>query len=993
MRKFLLFKSFLGLMLLSTTVVFAQERVISGKVSSSDDGTALPGVNVVLKGTSSGTSTDATGAFSLSVPASGGVIMISFIGYKSQEVEIGARTVIDVQLQNDQTQLEEVVVTGYGSTLRKEFSGVTATVTAKDIEKLPITSASQALQGQAAGVIVTQNSGAPGGGISVRVRGQTSISALNDPLYVIDGVPVVASDFTQSAMGGQVGNALAGLNPQDIQSMEVLKDAASAAIYGSRAANGVVLITTKRGTSGAAKINFSAWTGWGNPTKTLDPLTAQEFVDVRNEARVNSGLAQQTNAQLGWDGVTNTNWVKEVFRTSRISEYQLNISGGDEKTKYYVSGSWRDEEGVLLGSKYERGTLRVNLDHKASKLFSFGTSLSISADLNKRINNDNNIYGVYSAALLTPSTKAIRDENGNYIDALPSFGTNAVRDATLPRQDNRTIKAIGNFYTNFHIINGLDFRTDFSYDYNALSEDGYNPASTAQGRPTGGNGEFSYRQIGTYIVEPTLRYAKTINENHSLNAVAGLTFQNRTQIDNDVNGVTFARETLTYLNSAATINAGGSARTDYRFNSVFGRVNYAFKEKYIASATYRRDGSSRFGPSNKFGNFYAVSAGWNFSEEDFMKSMDWLSLGKLRASYGSVGNDGVTNFPWQANWNAANYLDRAAVDAGTIANSDLKWETTATLDVGIELALFNNRVNLNFGYFDRQTKDLLYNTPVPLTSGFTGVFKNIGDMSNKGFEIELSGVIVNSPSGFKWRANANGTFLQNKLTKLVGDKPILQGFGSAIIVGQPLNTFYGLKFQGVDPATGTSIFQDVNGDGKVNTVDDSQVLGKASPDFIGGFTNTFSFKGFTLDVFFNFVQGINLYNSTQTFTMVPSNGFGMTTEMRRRWRNPGDITDVPKALNAAGLNAAVNSRWVQSGDYLRLKNVTLAYDFPSALVSKIKLRSARLYVTGQNLLTFTKYQGADPEISAFANTSTAAGTDFLTQPQTKMYLVGINIGF
>jgi TonB-dependent starch-binding outer membrane protein SusC len=989
MRKFLRLKVVL-LAMLVTSMAWAQERTVRGKVTASEDGSGLPGVNVVLKGTAVGTVSDADGNYSLSVPENGGVLVFSFIGFLTKEVEIGTQAVLNASLDSDVKQLSEVVVTGYGSTLKKEFSGVTATVGAKDIEKLPLLSANQALQGQAAGVFVFNNSGTPGGGVSVRVRGQTSINATNDPLYVIDGVPVIAGDITQNGFGGQGQNALAGLNPQDIASMEVLKDAASAAIYGSRAANGVVLITTKRGQSGGSKINVSVWTGWAEPTNFVKPVSAQEWVDIRNEARVNSGLAPQTNAQWGWDGVTNTNWMDEIFRTARISEYQLNMSGGDEKTKYYFSGSFRDEEGTIIGSGYKRGTARLNLDHKASKVFSFGTSLSVSSDLNKRIQNDNNIYGVYSAAILTPSIFRVRDENGVFVDALPGFGTNAVRDALRPRFDNKTLKVIGNFYTTFKIMDGLDFRSDFSYDYNTLTEDHYNPASTAQGRPAG-NGNFSFRSIGTWIIEPTLRYNKVIADKHSIGGVAGLTFQSRNQFDNDTQGVGFEREGFTYLNQAATISGGGSSRTDYSFNSAFARVNYAFSEKYLASATVRRDGSSRFGANNKFAVFYAGSLGWNFSDENFMQGFDWLSLGKLRASYGTTGNDGIGNFPWQGTFVASNYLDQPGIQPGQIGNPDLKWETTSTLDLGIELALFENRLNINTGYFKRKTTDLLFNTPVPLTTGFANAFKNIGEMENSGWEIDLSGVVLNT-GGFKWNISANATFMKNEVTKLLDNNPILQGFASAIIVGEPLNTFYGLKFLGVDPGTGESIWEDVDGNGIINN-SDNRIIGDAQPDIVGGFTNTFTYKGFTLDVFFNFVEGAQIFNNTQQFSLNPSNGFGITTEMRRRWQQPGDITDIPKASNSPGLNNSDNSRWLSDGDYLRLKNVSLTYDLPSNIISKIKLRSARVFVTGQNLLTFTKYSGADPEVSVFGNTSTAQGTDFLTFPQSKMYTVGVNIGF
>jgi TonB-dependent starch-binding outer membrane protein SusC len=982
-----------SLLIITSIGVMAQERTVSGKVTSAEDGSTLPGVNVVLKGTSVGVVTDVSGEYRIAVPTSGATLVFSFIGMTTTEVEVGSRAVIDVQIATDVTQLSEVIVTGYGSTLKKEFSGSSATISADAISKLPSLSVNQALQGQASGVFVTANSGAPGGGISVRVRGQSTISGSSEPLYVIDGVPVIAGNLSQDGFGGQSTNALAGLNPQDIQSMEVLKDASTTAIYGTRGANGVVLITTKRGQSGKSTINLNYATGFANATNTVDVVSAREWVDIKNEARVNSGgTALPDSGYFGWDGVTDTDWVKEVFRTAKISEYQLNMQGGDEKTRYYLSGSFRDEEGTMLGSSYQRGTMRLNLDHKASELFSFGTSLSISSDLNKRIQNDNNIYGIYSASILTPPLRPVRDEDGNYVDALPSFNTNPVRDALLPRFDNKTKKFIGNLYTNFKIIDGLNFRTDFSYDYNTLTEDHYAPASTAIGRPIG-DGNFNYRQIGTYIIEPTLRFAKNYNNTHSINAVLGSTFQDRSELSSIVRGNGFASEALTYVTSAATIYDGDSYRVDYSLNSVFGRVNYAFKEKYLASASVRRDGSSRFGANNRFATFYAVSAGWNFSDEAFMDNFGWLSLGKLRASYGTTGNDGIGDFRYVGAWDGGgNYLDQSAYIPTQIENKDLKWENTTTVDVGLELSLFENRVNLNVGYFKKNTNDLLFRAPLPQSTGFNDVWDNIGEIENKGFEVELGGTILNTSSGFNWKLNSNISFLRNKVISLTDQNFVRAGFASIYQEGKPLNTFWGLKFLGVDPATGLSIFQDTNGDGTVD-INDETVIGDYQPDFMGGITNTFTYKGFSLDVFLQFVQGVDVYNNTLQFTTNPAANWGMTTEMRRRWKQPGDITDIPKPLTNNGLNGSDNSRYLSDASYMRLKNITLSYNLPSSLVSKIKLRSARIYATGQNLLTFTKYNGADPEVSTFGNVSTSQGTDFLTYPQSKVYQFGINIGF
>jgi TonB-linked SusC/RagA family outer membrane protein len=997
MKKFLLL-SFMLMFAFTFSESWAQERTVSGKVTSIEDGSTLPGVNVVLKGTTNGTVTDIDGNFKLSVPSDGGTLVFSFIGLATEEVAVGARSVIDIQMSADVKQLSEVVVVGYGTTLKKEFSGSSVSVSAKQIEKLPINSADQALQGLAAGVQVVSASGTPGGGISVRVRGQTSISASNDPLYVIDGVPVISGDLQQTGFGGQGGNALAGLNPNDIQSIEVLKDASSTAIYGARAANGVVLITTKRGNTGKSQINVGYMRGIAEPTKILDQANSDLWEEVRNEARTNDGLAP-----IDYDALPSANietdWLDAIFRTADIEQFNASISGGDDKTRFFVSGSYRNEEGTIIGSGYERGTLRLNLDHSATEKLSFGTSLGMSMDRNQRIQNDNNIYGVLSTALLTAPNIPIfeLDAEGNPTDEYsdgPPFA-NPVRSALLPRFDNKTRKITANNYVKYEIIPGVVAQVDGSLDWTQLTEDHYIPASTFQGGGLG-NGVYNTREISVTLVEPTIRINKTLNNDHNISAVVGGTWQNTVDFRNSVSGNGFSRESLTYLTSAANITAGSSLRRDYSFNSVFARAAYSYQGKYLATATLRQDGSSRFGPDNRFGTFYAFSLGWNFSDESFMDGIDWLSLGKLRASYGKTGNDRIGDFTYLGTWTGgANYLDQPASSPTRIANNELKWEETVTFDLGLELALFDNRLNINAGYFKGKTTDLLYGNPIPESTGFATVQANIGEVENSGIELDLQSVNVNTASGFKWSTTFNISFLDNKVVSLLDPEPILQGFASAIIEGEPLNTFYAYEFLGVNPATGNAIYTDVDGNGIINA-DDQKVIGNYQPDYLGGFTNTFSYKGLTLDVFFQFIQGVDIFNNTRAFQEhLGSASWGMNSNVARRWRQPGDITDIPRAATSAtiGLNNADNSRFLENGSYVRLKNVTLGYDLPSSLISKAGLRSVRVYVTGQNLLTFTEYSGMDPEVNVFNNTSTSQGTDFLTYPQSKMMLFGINVGF
>ena len=995
MKKILLFSFVLLTALASES--WAQERTISGKVTSVEDGSTLPGVNVVLKGTTNGTITDVDGNFNLSVPSEGGTLTFSFIGLATEEIEIGARSVIDLAMSADVKQLSEVVVVGYGTTLKREFTGSAVSVSSEQLEKLPITSADQMLQGLAAGVQVTSASGTPGGGISVRVRGQTSISASNDPFYVIDGVPVVAGNLQQTGFGGQGGNALAGLNPNDIESIEVLKDASSTAIYGARAANGVVLISTKRGQAGKTRINAGYQQGFGEPTNIIDVVNADQWEEVMNEARVNDGLTP-IDYSASANANVDTDWLDAIFRQAKIQQSNLSFSGGDEKTKYFISGSYREEEGSIIGTRYQRGTTRINLDHKASEKFSFGTSIGLSFDKNERLPNDNNIYGVLSTALLTAPNVPIYvlDDQGNPTDEFsnePPFA-NPVRASRTNRFDNKTRKLIANTYYKYEIIPGVTAQLDASLDWTQLTEDHYKAASTFQG---GANGEGNYntREVATTVLEPTIRVDRTIGSDHKIGGVIGGTLQDRSDFRNSVAGNGFSRESLTYLTSAANITGGSSYRVDYTFNSIFGRANYSYKGKYMVTATVRRDGSSRFGANNRFGIFYAVSGGWNFSDESFLDGLDWLTLGKLRASYGKTGNDNIGEFTFLGTWTGgANYLGQPASGSNRLANNDLKWEETSTLDVGLEFALFENRVNVNAGYFNGSTVDLLYANPIPESTGFASVQDNIGEIRNWGWEFDVSTVNLNMSNGFKWETKFNISFLDNEVVSLLDPEPVLAGFASAIVEGEPLNTFYAYDFLGVNPATGDAVYRDVDGNGIINA-DDQTVVGNYQPDFIGGITNTFSYKGLSLDVFFQFVQGVQVYNNNRAFMeQLGTSPWGMDASVLRRWQQPGDMTDIPRAATAStvGLNNADNSRFLENGSYLRLKNISLGYNLPATLLSKVGLSSVKVYVTGQNLLTFTEYSGFDPEVNVFNNTNTGQGTDFLTYPQSKMVMFGINLG-
>ncbi|MCG8319850.1 MAG: TonB-dependent receptor [Cytophagales bacterium] len=979
------------------------DREISGKVTD-ENGQPLPGASIMVKGTNMGTVTDVDGNYTLLVSDEATTLVFSYVGYNPEEVAIGSSATIDMVLYPNVTTLQDVVVIGYGTANKKELTSSIASVNSKQIENLPVVSFDQALQGQIPGVQITNSSGTPGAAVTVRIRGQRSIVAGNEPLYVVDGVPLLQGNITQS-LGATPGvllnregrNTLAGLNPDDIESIQVLKDAAATAIYGSRAANGVVLITTKKGAEGKTKYNLNVFRGWAQETNRVELLNTEEFLTLRREAYTNDNLPIPEELETA-NSTTDTDWLDQVLRTSTISEYQFNMSGGTDKTKFYVSTSYRDEEGILIANRLRRGTARVNLSHAPTDKASFGINLSASRIADEFVTPNNLIFNPLRQALLIPPNVPVRDENGNLTPS-PINIDNPLIAPNHSRVENRTDKIIANAFVNFNLLPWLTFLSNFSYDLNYLREDHFYTPLTRQGAPDG-IGFYGTRDIGTYAIEPTLEITPIIGEDHILQGLLGVTYLERTEVRSAQSGTGFPSDNLTYLSSAAVPASVSSTKTGYGFNSLFGRISYSYREKYLASFTLRRDGSSRFGPNNQHGTFWAASAGWNFSEEAFFQDNSILSFGKLRFSYGITGNDQIGDFDYISAWEAnAPYLDRTGISKTRIANDNLRWEETGTYNLGLELGFFKNRISLTTDLFLSKTKDLLFTRPVQSTSGFTELVDNIGDVENKGLELGIS--TINIDRAFKWNTRLNLSFIRNKVIRLLDDSPIFAGFMSYIIPGQPLNTYYGYKFLGVDPETGNARYLDVDRNGQISSGrDDFTILGNNQPDYFGGFTNTFSYKGLQLDVFVQFVQGHQNYsqnlNSSTTFI---GSGFNQDVLLLQRWRGPGDVTNVPRVTTpaGAGLNNVRSSRFVLDASYVRIKNVTLSYQLPEAWMTRMKLSAARVYVTGQNLITFTDYYGFDPEVNSLIAGSErtkniAQGVDVGAIPQTKMILIGLKLG-
>ena len=1005
----------------------SQTRTVSGRVTDQASGGGLPGVTVLLKGTTNGVSTNSDGSFNLSVPDNGGTLVFSSVGMTTQERAIGTESQLNVALAQDAKQLSEIVVVGYGSQNKTLVTGAVTSVDAKQFEGQPVAGLDQVLQGRASGVQVTQNSGTPGGGVSVRIRGNNSISAGSDPLYVIDGVPINTGSYSNVGVGNQQLNALSDINPNDIASIEVLKDASAAAIYGSRAANGVVLVTTKHGKSGRTKVDLNYYTGVQQTIKRAEVLNGQEAQDLINEQRVNGGLAPRyvaanpTAAQVLFTGA-DTNWQNEIFRTAPVSNYSATVSGGDAKTKFLLSGTFFDQQGIIIASGFKRGSGRLNLEHSISDRVRVGSNLSLSRSLSNRIANDNNIYGVLSAAVLLGSQTPVYNPDGTYGRDPFSSVENPVAAALEPTLQARNGRLIGNVFAEVEPVKNLRLRTSFGADYLTLKEDQFLPNVLLQAVGSNGSGTSNNRSDVNWLNETTANYTKTFNDDHNVNLLLGGSVQKSVQEGIQATATNFPGNTIRTLAAGSLKSQASSDATVWTLVSGFARLNYDFRGKYIVAASVRRDGSSRFGKNNQYGVFPAASLAWRVGQEDFLKDNDIVSELKVRAGYGQTGNFDIANFASRGLFgvgvnNNANYLQQAGLVPTQIANPDLTWEKSAEYNVGVDFGVFDNRVLLSANVFERNTNKLLLNRQLPLTSGLGSISQNIGSLQNRGLEFEVTTQNVKS-TDFTWTTNFNVSMIRNKVTSLVDDAPFAAGFASRVQVGESLGSFYGFQvdrlFQTTDEIAAldaaaklnngaTAVYQkdakpgdikfvDLDNNGVINALD-QKIIGSAQPNFFGGINNTLGYKGIDLNFFFQFTQGNEIYNNTRAFAEGMNGQFGQLATVRNRWTPTNTNTDMPRAVNGdPNTNRRTSTRFLEDGSYLRLKTITLGYNLPTNIVSVARLQSARIYVSGQNMLTFTKYQGLDPEISTFSGTNTALGTDFLTFPQARTIQVGINIG-
>ncbi|MCC7244541.1 MAG: SusC/RagA family TonB-linked outer membrane protein, partial [Saprospiraceae bacterium] len=764
-------------------------KIITGKVTS-PNGETLVGVTILESGSTNGAVTDADGNYRIVVSDNARQLEFTYVSFQKMVVDINGRSVIDVVLEPDNATLSEVVVVGYSTEKKALLTGSVGEVKSADVKDLPVPGIDGILQGQTAGVLVSQNSGTPGGGMSVRIRGVSSIGGSSQPLYVIDGIPVTTGDFAQIGYEGQGINALTDLNPNDIESISVLKDAAAAAIYGARASNGVVIITTKRGGNRKSVVNFNAYYGVQETWKRQEMLDAREWMLYRNDLAESEVFSQDqiNNIKI------NTDWQKEIFRTAPIANYELSSTGGNDKTSVFLSGNYFSQDGILVGTDYQRLNGRVNVDHRMSQRLTIGTSIGMTYAKTNRVEGDQTLHGPLPNGISTPAIFPVYNEDGTYNQEGPY--SNAISIANEAINQNFSFRTVGNVYGTYRLLPGLTFNTKWGTDVLSFREHAYESIKTVQGAKYNGLGFETTTSVINLVSNNTLQYQKGFGA-HQVDVMAGHSFEKYQNRSSFIRAQDYADPSLQYIDAASTIVSASSSGFESGIRSFFGRANYNFDNKYLFTFSGRLDGSSRFGENNRNGFFPAVSGAWRIAEEGFFNLKPVSEL-KLRASYGLTGNDDISPFLFSELYGTTTYGGQPGIYPSNIPNPDLKWETTAQLNLGLDLGLWDNRLNLSVDVYDKQTKDLLLSRPLPTSSGFSVITENVGQVQNRGLEVAITGDIL-SKRALTWSTRLNVSANRNKVLKLYNKQPIDDlGRGSnRIEEGEPSGIFYSYNWLGV----------------------------------------------------------------------------------------------------------------------------------------------------------------------------------------------------
>ncbi|MEX2513141.1 MAG: TonB-dependent receptor [Cyclobacteriaceae bacterium] len=974
--------------------VFSQSRTIRGTVTDSEEGLPIPGATVLVKGTTQGTTTDIDGNYEIEVLEGDNTLVFRFVGLRTQEINIGNRNAINVSLLPEITSLEEYVVTAYGDQTRREVTGAISSVKGEIFQDLPIQSFDRAMQGRVAGVQVTAGSGQPGGTLTVQIRGVGSINAGTQPLYIIDGVQVASGGL--SGAGPQ--NALASINPNDIESIEVFKDAAAASIYGAQAANGVVLITTKRGKQGKTRVRVSAQEGIVQPLGFYDVMDASQLASIKRQAYINAGLnPQDAEAIFGSPSDTdiqNSDWVGALFRDGRMSVYDVSISGGDAGTQFFISGSHTHHQGQIIMSDYSRTTGRMNLSHRINEKFSINANLSLSRQItNGTIDRGNFVNSPFVAGYVSRPNVPIYNEDGTYAE-YPSehlFGYNIVQGVNQELRRGTSYQSVSNLQMTYQILPWLGFTSFGGVDFSDNRDENNRPSTIPAFAAYGGSSTFSDRRIVNSNANANFNINKKFNEIHSLSGILGYEYKGETSEANSATGRGFPNPVLRYLQNAAQPFAVGGFYTEYRRSGFFTQAKYDYDDKYTFDLTVRRDGSSRFGTNSRWGNFGAVSGGWRISSERFMENALWVDNLRVRASYGITGNSNIDNFESRTLvGSSGQYLGRGALRFVQLGNDLLTWEESLSTNLGVDGTFFNGRIIATVDVWRKDSRKLLFETQLPIDSGFGTITRNAGKLRNQGidFDLQTTNLVIGK---FRWSTAFNTSIFSNELLELYEG---LDRVGNELIVGKPINFYYAYEYAGVNPANGAPMYYDENGEYTYLLADDDQkYIGSTLPWTYGGLSNTFSYGPVSLEVFFQYQYG-NLAFNQDLYNMAQAGSIGQdnqTVDQLYYWRNPGDITNVPKPYEGGRFPGhsgyqQFSTKQISDGSYVRLKQVSLNYDLPKAILAKARIEEMNVFVQGLNLWTLTKYNGLDPEVNSLGDT-------YGTYPTARQITAGINVTF
>lgn len=1005
------------------------QHTVQGTVKDAQTSLPVEGVSVSVKGSAIAATTDSQGKFNIAAVNPGAVLVFTAVGYKRQEAAAGTGQ-LQIWLEPSETALDEVIIVGYGTQRKSDLTGAVAVVGAKEITQRPVDRVEQGLQGRIAGVQVTSTTGAPAGGMRIRIRGSNSIQYGNNPLYVIDGFPM--------------GGSSEFLNPNDVESITVLKDASATAIYGARGANGVVLITTKKGVRGATQITYDAYYGSQSVTKKLDLLNAKEYATLartfwsrfRNGSLVSRAYKEEDIAKMG----KGTDWQDAIFQTAPIHSHNLSVRGGNEKTRFALSGNYFDQDGIVIFSNFKKANVGLNLDHSINDKLNIGANVSFGYNRDRPIQHSTAGHGnsgVIYAALHSDPVQPVRNEDGTYtsqdrlwttqgIYANPAI-QNPVEMAENAQALNTRTRLLGNFYAQYEVTENLTAKTTFgTYLTNGRSRN-YLPSYFVNSRATGGSGGVSSSELFNWVNENTLTYKKTFEDRHQLEVLGGFTVQRESEESLSAASQGFFTDVLGFYNLGLGEDAQypATGHSQWSMVSFLGRVNYDFASRYLLTVSARYDGSSRFGKNNRYGFFPSAAVAWNVKNEEFLESATWLSELKLRSSIGVTGNQSIPLYRNLQTYGLGSPYSFGgqfvtSIVPEALVNEDMKWESTRQIDVGMDIGFLNNRLSVVADYYHKKTSDLLFSVQIPRQGGFTSMLQNIGSVENKGVELGVNGVI--SQGDFRWDASANISFNRNKVLQLADadrffgstiSSYMIQrngGAGTVVMVGQPIGMFWGNHFDGLwqtqaefdaghmagngNSGPGFENFRDVDGNGKFEEGLDETVIGNPHPDYAFGFNTNLAYKGFDLSIFLNGVQGNDVLNLNLIDLTTQVNGMNGLARYVNAWDGQGTSNEIAKIDRPDGRQGTfpnrVSTNYLEDGSFVRLSNVTLGYNIPLA---NSKLRMARVYVAGENLYAWTNYSGYDPEVNSLGDNNTVFGVDMNAYPRARMFRLGVQVGF